>query len=600
MTTRPHPGALLAAGGVLVLVAVVSVLAADAAGGGALALADAGAVARHGGPIASLIADLAAAVLLGGAVVAGWLLREDEDRVRAMALVAIAGGVTTLARGVSLLFSYAVATGQAVGSARFGSDLLVFVSTDLGVWLVTAVVLAAIATTAAATGSSVGLARTVAVLAGLLAFSAAMTGHAAGDSSHEVATSTMLVHLLAVGVWLGGLGTLQLLPERSRDDARVVRGYSHLALVCWIALALSGVWALAVRMNGPGDLLTSAYVQIGLAKAALLIALGVLGALQRRELATAGTVWARGSVAAYRRLALLELVLMALAVSLAAAMSSSPPPAEQSTPPSGPAGLLTGYVLPPAPELPALLAQWRPAPFHVALCAVVLLVWWRAAAPARPRRATVRLLLGLGTLLVLTQGPFEVYATVASSAHLLQHVLLAALAGVLIGSALTVPERWRALTGRSQLLLLLPAAAPLLLVGAAYAVSPVLHLALDSHPAHLALQLLSLLAGVLPVLAVRASTRPLLLAAVPLALAAAGGAALLGTDVLLAASWFGATGRTWWADALADQRRGGAAVLGVALLTAIAAVVTLLLRRSRIRRAASAPSAGARGAARGR
>ncbi|GAB4094929.1 cytochrome c oxidase assembly protein [Brachybacterium horti] len=600
MSTRPHPGALLAAGGVLALVAVVSVLAADAAGGGALALLDAGAVARHGGPVASLIADLAAAVLLGGAVVAGWLLREDEDRVRAMALVAIAGGVTTLARGVSLLFSYAVATGQAVGSARFGSDLLVFVSTDLGVWLVTAVVLAAIATTAAATGSSVGLARTVAVLAGLLAFSAAMTGHAAGDSSHEVATSTMLVHLLAVGVWLGGLGTLQLLPERSRDDARVVHGYSHLALVCWIALALSGVWALAVRMNGPGDLLTSAYVQIGLAKAALLIALGVLGALQRRELATAGTVWARGSVAAYRRLALLELVLMALAVSLAAAMSSSPPPAEQSTPPSGPAGLLTGYELPPAPELPALLAQWRPAPFHLALCAVVLLVWWRAAAPARQRRATVRLLLGLGALLVLTQGPFEVYATVASSAHLLQHVLLAALAGVLIGSALTVPERWRALTGRAQLLLLLPAAAPLLLVGAAYGVSPVLRLALDSHPAHLALQLMSLLAGVLPVLAVRASTRPLLLAAVPLALTAAGVAALLGTDVLLAASWFGATGRTWWADALADQRRGGAAVLGVALLTAIAAVVTLLLRRSRIRRAASAPSAGARGAARGR
>ena len=583
---RPDTGALVAAGGVLVLVAVVSVLAADAAGTGALALRDAGAVARHGGPIASLIADLAAALMLGGAVTAGWLLREDEDRVRAMALVAVAGGVTTLARGVSLLFSYAVATGQAVGSARFGSDLLVFVATDLGVWLLTAVVVAAIATTVAATGSSRGLARTVAVLAAVLAFCVSMTGHASGDSSHEVATSTMLVHLLGVGVWVGGLLVLQLLPARSRDDAAVVRGSSHLALVCWIALALSGVWALAVRMNGPGDLLTSAYVQIGLAKAVLLLALGALGALQRRQLATGLSPqgrWEAGAVAAYRRLALIELALMALAVALAAAMSSSPPPAEQSVPPAGAAGLLTGYALPPAPTLGAVLGQWRPAPFTMALAAVVLLVWWRASAPRRTRGQDVRMLLGLAALVLLTNGPTEVYATVTSSVHLLEHALLAAVAGVLIGSALVVPERWRGLRGRTQLLLLLPAAVPVLVVGAVYGVSPLLLIALDAHPAHLALQLLSLLVGVLATLAVRASSRPLLLALVPLVLAAAGGAALLMGDTLLAARWFGATGRPWWTDALADQRRGGMAVLVVTALTAAAVLPLQLRRRSRER-----------------
>ena len=575
---RPDTGALVAAGGVLVLVAVVSVLAADAAGTGALALRGAGALARHGGPIAAL--------MLGGAVTAGWLLREDEDRVRAMALVAVAGGVTTLARGVSLLFSYAVATGQAVGSARFGSDLLVFVATDLGVWLLTAVVVAAIATTVAATGSSRGLARTVAVLAAVLAFCVSMTGHASGDSSHEVATSTMLVHLLGVGVWVGGLLVLQLLPARSRDDAAVVRGYSHLALVCWIALALSGVWALAVRMNGPGDLLTSAYVQIGLAKAVLLLALGALGALQRRQLATGLSPqgrWEAGAVAAYRRLALIELALMALAVALAAAMSSSPPPAEQSVPPAGAAGLLTGYALPPAPTLGAVLGQWRPAPFTMALAAVVLLVWWRASAPRRTRGQDVRMLLGLAALVLLTNGPTEVYATVTSSVHLLEHALLAAVAGVLIGSALVVPERWRGLRGRTQLLLLLPAAVPVLVVGAVYGVSPLLLIALDAHPAHLALQLLSLLVGVLATLAVRASSRPLLLALVPLVLAAAGGAALLMGDTLLAARWFGATGRPWWTDALADQRRGGMAVLVVTALTAAAVLPLQLRRRSRER-----------------
>ncbi|WP_241964252.1 hypothetical protein [Brachybacterium sp. JB7] len=265
--TRPSPlvvGAVVAG---LAVLSLLSVFAADAAGGDNLVLRDAGPLARLGSPIASMLADLAAALTLGGAVVAGWLLREDADRARALSVIGIAAAVTTLARGASLAFSYAVATGQPVGSERFGSDLSVFLATELGLWLVAALVIAATATTAAFTGTSRTTARVVAVAAGLVAFASAMTGHAAGDSSHEVATSTMLVHLLAVGIWLGGLGILQVLPTSSRDDVAVLRGYSHLALICWIALAVSGVWALAVRMNSIAEILTSAYVQLGVAKA---------------------------------------------------------------------------------------------------------------------------------------------------------------------------------------------------------------------------------------------------------------------------------------------------------------------------------------------
>lgn len=41
-----------------------------------------------------------------------------------------------------------------------------------------------------------------------------MTGHAAGQTSHEAATSAMIVHLVAAGVWLGGLALLVLLSGR--------------------------------------------------------------------------------------------------------------------------------------------------------------------------------------------------------------------------------------------------------------------------------------------------------------------------------------------------------------------------------------------------
>src|SRR5699024_7603720 len=189
-----------------------SVLAADAAGGDNRVLMDAGPIARRGAPVAAVLADLAGALTFGGAAVAGWLLREPADRARALLIVAIAAGATTLLRGAGLVLSYAVATGQPVGSPRFGSDLQVFFGTDLGVWLLSGVVLAAATTTIAVLGTSRGIARTVTALASLVAFAAAMTGHAAGDETHEVGTSTMLIHLLAVGIWLGGLAVLQLLP----------------------------------------------------------------------------------------------------------------------------------------------------------------------------------------------------------------------------------------------------------------------------------------------------------------------------------------------------------------------------------------------------
>lgn len=596
MSPTSRRPAVLAAGALLLallLLSLISTFAADAAGGGNLVLRDAGPVARLGSPIAAMIADLAAALALGGAVVAGWLLREGSDRARALSVVAVAAAVATLARGASLAFSYAVATGQPVGSPRFGSDLSVFLGTELGLWLVTALLLAAAATTVAFTGTSRATARMVVVAIGLVAFASAMTGHAAGDSSHEVATSTMLVHLLAVGLWLGGLGILQVLPASSRDDAAVLRGYSHLALICWIALALSGVWALAVRMNSPSEILSSSYVQLGVAKSVLLIALALLGALQRRQIATGLGADADGrqAVGTYRQLAILELALMGLAVALAAAMSSSPPPAESGTPPAGPAGVLTGYPLPEAPSLSTLLISWRPDPFGMMLACVLLLVWWRPRGPVRDRAASIRMVLGGLVLVLLTSGALNVYSKVMVSAHLLQHALLLAGAGVLIGSALAVPPVLRRLLASRWWLAALLAAAPVALLGAAYA-SPALRLALDGHAAHLALQMLALSGGVLVAHAVRAMPGTglrLLALAAPLVLGLAGGLTVMLTDLLMAASWFGATGRSWLPDALADQRRGGIAVLVVSVLVGLGAAAAVL-RAGRCVQHGSAPT----------
>lgn len=592
MTARPkgdstpiRPQGPVIAGVVLVLavLAAISVIAAAAAGGpAAIVLANAGAIARHGAPVTALVSDLTGSLVLGGAVVAGFVLRDPQDRRRALSVLMIAACIWTVAQLASLLVGYAVATGQPIGSPNFGSDLGVYVTTDLGAWLLTSLVLAALTTALAAGASTRGAARLVTVGAAASIAAKAMTGHASGSVGHETATSTILVHLLAVGVWLGGLAMLQLLPARSRDDGAVIRGYSRLALACWVALAASGTWALVVRMNGPEDILTSAYVQLGLMKSVLLLVLAGAGVLQRRLLAADG----RFDAGLYRRLAVLELALMGLAVALAAAMSSSPPPADQTLVGTTAAETLTDYPLPAAPTLVHVLSAWRPDAFTLAAVFVIVLAWWWPTAPARPRRRTVVLLAGVAALLVLTSGPLAVYAKVLFSAHLALHVALLTVAGPLLGIAagrgLTWPARvpvaMRA-TAAGALAVLLPATV--------YATG-LLRLALEAHIGHLALLVGCTALGALLAAAIRTSSWAV----------AGAGACLVGAGIVLATgsavaapSWFGATGRPWLADALVDQQRAGWALLVWSVLWVIAALAVARIPASSQRGGAGRRSA---------
>ncbi len=119
---------------------------------------------------------------------------------------------------------------------------------------------------------------------------------AAGHTARSLpfGTPALAVHLLAVGIWVGGLGyAMLLLPMwRHADDTvrRVVAvgaiaRFSPFALVSVIAIALSGVYIAAVLVPAPEDLLTSAYGQALDAKTALFLVLIAFGALNRRTLA---------------------------------------------------------------------------------------------------------------------------------------------------------------------------------------------------------------------------------------------------------------------------------------------------------------------------
>jgi putative copper export protein len=579
--------------------------------------------------------DLSAAGALGAALLAGLLLVAPADRARTMTPLAVLGGAWTLTQ----LLALAPAPRLLPALVAALAALITLLAVGLG------------------TGAR---ARTIGRVTGVLA-ALGITIQALGDQGFllpQAGTAVpVLVHVLAISVWVGGLGALLLVRARGpiTGAATVIARFSHLALLAWCVLALSGLWALIVRLGSPLDLVTTAFGLVGLVKIVLLLALGVLGALQRKRLAAAlGAAKGPGSGAAsgtgtgavadgpgrpFVRLAGIELVLMTAAVVLGALLALLPAPGLVSGAlPTGPAADLTGRALPPAPSALALLSAWRPDALVIAL-AIALVGALRcprgasteppalsaesaerlaesterpaesAGRPAarvgipagRPRAAEVRLVVGAALLVLVVCGPLGVYAPVLSSAHLLQQGLLLVVVGPLLASAVPFPAGLARLLHRDPWTAPLFALGPLGLIVLVHATPWLLGPALATIPGHELLLLAPVALGALTWWTVApgagggdgegpngepaAPTAGLvawrvILAALPVAGLAASGTVLALGSTLLAPDRFGATGRSWRADALADQQAGGWILVGLAVLAALVLVVRGLATRA--------------------
>jgi len=177
----------------------------------------------------------------------------------------------------------------------------------------------------------------VARRAGLALLFAAGALAVSGATGHSAAIQPLLsipakaIHLLASGVWVGGLLWLVVRPADDRvtlfaaDTNRV----SGAALLAVVAVALTGVMQTLTFLPSVGDVVTSPYGWFALAKTAGLLVLVGFGAYHRQRvmprLAAAGDandgVAMRASV---RR----ELVVMALVVLLGGLLAYVPPPGE--------------------------------------------------------------------------------------------------------------------------------------------------------------------------------------------------------------------------------------------------------------------------------
>lgn len=173
----------------------------------------------------------------------------------------------------------------------------------------------------------------LAVAAGVT-LTTALEGHARTVGHSGTGVPALTIHLLAVGVWVGGLGALLVLttaawqdlagPGRSWFAGQVVRRFSRLAIGAVAAVIVTGVIAAILDLNSPSDLVNLPYGRMLLIKLVLLQLALVFGARHLwfgpAESTAAAAAGGPDPVESFSRSALAELGVLGLAVVAASSL----------------------------------------------------------------------------------------------------------------------------------------------------------------------------------------------------------------------------------------------------------------------------------------
>ncbi|HYN70160.1 MAG TPA: CopD family protein, partial [Candidatus Eisenbacteria bacterium] len=210
-----------------------------------------------------------------------------------------------------------------------GADLGTILGTSIGLSGIARVIAAAV--TGALVVAAVQPARRRPLL-GLVAIGAAfsmaidvLAGHAAAGSVPLIDVAAQWLHVLGVGLWIGGLAALlvSLRGEVSEEKARAVRQFSGWATVALIAVVATGVMRAIAEVGTFEALVASDFGLVVIAKTILLLFLLVLGAANRFVNVPAAIRQLRG----LRRVGTAEVALATVVLVLSAVLVNLAPPA---------------------------------------------------------------------------------------------------------------------------------------------------------------------------------------------------------------------------------------------------------------------------------
>ncbi|MFJ8775892.1 cytochrome c oxidase assembly protein [Streptomyces microflavus] len=593
------PLLLTAAAAGSVIAAVVAVRVGGGTESSVPGIEGPGAVTAWGLPVVRTLADVSAVATVGALLMVVVLLpggrRLGEDQLRFLNRAAASAAVWTVASCATLVLTLSDLSAQPLGTVLSPDVVADYVVTDPQgrSFALAAAAAGAVATVCLGLGTA-RWARAALLLAVAGLLPPAFTGHSSAASNHDAAVISLALHLVGAAVWAGGLLFVLVAAFRREERTKdAVRRFSPLAGWSLLAVAASGLVNAAVRLPSPGEVFTSRYGLLLLAKTAALLLLGAAGWWHRRRTLPSLTA---GNRRGFVRLAAGELLIMAAAMGLAVGLSRTPAPGVRDAALS-PAEELLGFAMPPAlgdfPWTP-LFTQWHFDPlfaFGTAAAALLYLAGvrkLRARGDRWPVGRSVAWCAGLVVTVFATMSGLAVYGKVLFSVHMGQHMILAMSVPILLVLGAPATLALRALpaapkgsaTGPREMLISLlhsrcvrvvshPVVASALFIGSAFAVyyTSLFETLMSSHLGHMVMLVHFLVVGLLffwVIIGIDPGPRRtphlgrLFTLILTMPFHSWFSISLMSSTTLIGAGWWSRLDRPWVEDALDDQYNAGA------------------------------------------
>ena len=410
--------------------------------------------------------------------------------------------------------------------------------------------------------------------------------HSASSGSHGLVIGSLVIHVAALSLWVGGVIAIALLDPSDRPTA--VPRFSELALWSIIAVVISGSVNAWTRLDFQGAWNTT-YAYVVIAKIAMTLVLVWIGYQHRANLAKRDHIDWLG----FGRLIFAEALIMIVTVAMGAWLSSNQAPQRPIRPKFDPAIAVTGISTPPVPTWSRILFSYEPDSIMIGILITAVALYIKGILMLRrrgdkwPVGRTVAFSLGVVVINFATSGGLGLYAHFAFSYHMISHMALGMIApiGIVLGAPMTLALRTlpqgrnenergvrgtllAALHSKVAILFTNPIVALAIFDGSLFALyfTDLFGSMMQSHIGHLVMNLHFILAGLLffhVVIGIDPNPRRvphlvrigIIFAA--MSIHAFFSVALMSSITLIDKGYFASLKTPWLSDLLADQQLGG-------------------------------------------
>ena len=423
----------------------------------------------------------------------------------------------------------------------------------------------------------------VALLISLVAITAPVfQSHGSTSGYHGLAIGALVVHVIALSFWVGGLFGLTQLSKENKLIA--LPRFSEIALWSAIAVVLTGAATAWTRLDSI-QAWQSKYGAVTLLKIFLAITLIGFGALHRRWII-------KSDYPSVFRLVTAEIGIMISTIFVGSWLSTINPPEREII--SSPGLLVTGIEMPEPPTFSRVLLAYDADGLMLGLLIFAVAIYIKGViilsrrGDKWPVGRTIAFALGISAIDFATSGGLGVYSRFAFSNHMLSHMVLGMIApiGIVLGAPITLAlrtlpigrnEQERGIRGSFIALLhsklskiyTHPVVALAIFNGSLFALyfTPLFGNLMQGHSGHFFMSIHFLLSGILffqVLIGVDPMPRKVLhivkviIIFAAMSIHAFFSISVMSASTLLDNGYFALLERPWATDLLADQRAGGA------------------------------------------